>query len=223
MSSALTTRLRRALPRPRLTRGRLVTGGVVLAIVLGVTAWAAWPSPASYAVTSQMITVQTGPDGTTPVTLDTSYYRPKGATAAHRVGAVLLAHGFGGTKDSVTTDAQDLANHGYAVLTWTAEGFGRSGGQIHLDSPDWEVRDAQRLIVWLAQRPEIRTDGPGDPRVALVGGSYGGGLALLAGGYDKRVDAIVPEITWNDLTNAFLPESSGARSEERRGGKEVRS
>ena len=28
---------------------------------------------------------------------------------------------------------------------------------------------------WLATRPEIRTDGPGDPRVAAVGGSYGGG------------------------------------------------
>ncbi len=182
----------------------------MVALVLGVTAWAAWPTPASYTVTNQMVTVRTGPDGTAPVTLDTSYYRPRAATAAHRVAAVLLAHGFGGTKDSVTTDAQDLADHGYAVLAWTAEGFGRSGGQIHLDSPEWEVRDAQRLVDWLAERPEIRTDGPGDPRVAVVGGSYGGGLALLAAGYDKRVDAIVPEITWNDLGNAFLPESTGA-------------
>src|SRR5690348_1027574 len=120
--SALSTRLRRAVPR--LTGRRLVVSGVVLALVLGVTVWAAWPTPASYTVTSQMITVQTGPDGTTPVTLDTSYYRPKAATSAHPVAGVLLAHGFGGTKESVTTDAQDLANHGYAVLTWTAEGFG---------------------------------------------------------------------------------------------------
>jgi len=209
MPSALSTRLRRALPRPRLTRRRLVAGGVVLALVLGVVGWAAWPTPSSYLATSAMITVNTGPDGTTPVTLDTTYYQPKSASKDHRVAAVLLAHGFGGTKEDVAPDAKDLADHGYAVLTWTAEGFGASGGQIHLDSPDWEVRDAQRLIDWLAARPEIRTDAPGDPKVAVVGGSYGGGLTLMAAGYDKRIDAIVPQITWNDLANAFLPEATG--------------
>ncbi|OLB67414.1 MAG: ABC transporter ATP-binding protein [Actinobacteria bacterium 13_2_20CM_2_72_6] len=209
MPSALSTRLRRALPRPRLTRRRLVAGGIVLALILSVVAWAAWPTPASYSVENQMITVETGPDGTTRVDLDTTYYRPKAASKGHPVAAVLLAHGFGGTKDDVALDAKDLADHGYAVLTWTAEGFGASGGQIHLDSPDWEVRDAQRLIDWLAARPEIRTDAPGDPKVAVVGGSYGGGLALMAAGYDKRIDAIVPQITWHELGNAFLPEATG--------------
>ena len=110
----------------------------------------------------------------------------------------------------MASDAEDFADLGYAVLTWTAQGFGRSGGQIHLDSPDYEVRDAQRLIDWLAARPDIRKDGPGDPRVGVVGGSYGGGLALLLAGHDQRVDAIVPMITWNDLARSFLPESTGS-------------
>jgi ABC-2 type transport system ATP-binding protein len=193
----------------RLTRRRLATGGVVLALLAGLVAWVAWPSIPSYRATARTITVQTGPGGATPVALDTTYYEPLSASAAHPVPAVLLAHGFGGTKDSVAGDAQDLAGRGYAVLTWTAQGFGRSGGQIHLDSPDWEVTDASRLIDWLAARPEVLRDAPGDPRVAAVGGSYGGALALLLAGYDHRVDAIVPEITWNDLGTAFLPESSG--------------
>src|SRR6266571_3648811 len=153
MPSTLSTRLRRALPRPRLTRRRLITLAVVLAVVVGVVGWAAWPTPKSYLIENQTITVETGPDGTTPVALDTTYYQPKVASKAHPVAAVLLAHGFGGTKDDVADDAKDLADHGYAVLAWTAEGFGSSGGQIHLDSPDWEVRDAQRLIDWLAARP----------------------------------------------------------------------
>jgi ABC-2 type transport system ATP-binding protein len=199
--------------RPRLTRRRTVAVAVALALVAGLIAWALWPSSPGYATESRMITVRTGPDGTTAVSLDTTYYRPAAASAAHPAAAVLLAHGFGGTKDSVAADAGDLAAHGYAVLTWTAEGFGRSGGRIHVDSPDWEVRDAQRLIDWLAARPEVRKDAPGDPRVAAVGGSYGGALALLLAGYDRRVDAIVPEITWNDLAGAFLPESTGAGPE----------
>ncbi|MEE3918728.1 alpha/beta hydrolase [Micromonospora sp. BRA006-A] len=104
-----------------------------------------------------------GPSGGEPVDLDTTLYLPAGASSSKRVPAVLLAHGFGGTKDSVRSDAEDLVARGYAVLTWTARGFGRSGGQIHLDNPDYEVRDAQRLLDRLAERPDIRLDAAGDP------------------------------------------------------------
>ncbi len=209
MPSAIPARLARALPRPRFTRRRVITSAVVLVLVAGLVTWSAWPATPGYTTSARVLTVLTGPAGDTPVAIDTTYYQPKSASAAHPVPAVLLAHGFGGTKNDVTTSAQDLANLGYAVLTWTAEGFGASGGQIHLDSPDWEVKDAQRLVDWLGARPEVRQDAPGDPRVGVVGGSYGGGLALLLAGYDHRVDAIVPQITWNDLASAFLPEATG--------------
>ena len=94
------------------------------------------------------------------------------------------------------------------MLAWTARGFGRSGGEIHLNNPDYEVKDAQRLLDWLAERPEVRTDATGDPRVGVVGGSYGGALALLLAGTDARVDAIAPSITWNDLGRSFFPQSA---------------
>jgi ABC-2 type transport system ATP-binding protein len=190
---------------PRLTRRRIIGGGAALAVVAGLVVWAAWPASPTWRTDARMVTVQSGPAGATPVALDTTFYLPDAASAAHRVPAVLLAHGFGGTKDSVREQAEDLARRGYAVLAWTAQGFGASGGQIHLNSPDYEVRDAQRLLDWLAARPEVRTDGAGDPRVGVVGASYGGGLALLLAAYDHRVDAIVPMITWNDLDQVFLP------------------
>ncbi|MBO0690979.1 MAG: alpha/beta fold hydrolase, partial [Candidatus Dormibacteraeota bacterium] len=210
MASARPGGRRRLRSRPRWTRRRILAGALVLAVLVGLVAWFARPSPTTYSTHSQLLTVRTGPSGTVPMTLDTTYYEPQGASAAHPAPAVLLAHGFGGTKDSVAGDARDLAERGYAVLTWSAEGFGRSGGQIHLDSPDWEVRDARGLVDWLATRPEVRRDAAGDPKVAAMGGSYGGALALLLAGYDHRVDAVVAQITWNDLANAFLPESTGA-------------
>jgi ABC-2 type transport system ATP-binding protein len=198
------TRLRRALPR--ITRRRAVAGAVILLLVASLVGWAAWPSRPGWTSRDLRINVLSGPGGNDPVDLDARFYLPRNASG--KVPAVLLAHGFGGTKDSVATDAESLADRGYAVLTWTAQGFGNSGGQIHLDSPDYEVKDAQRLLDWLAARPEVETDAPGDPRVGVVGGSYGGALALLLAGQDPRVDAIVPQITWNDLATSFLPQSA---------------
>ena len=195
-----------ALPRPRITRGRLVAAAVVVALIAALTGWAAWPDRVAWTTHDEMITVRTGPAGDQPVAIDTRLYLPRDRHG--KVPAVLLAHGFGGTKESVRPDAESLADRGYAVLTYTAQGFGRSGGQIHLDSTDYEVRDAQRLLDWLAARPEIRTDAAGDPRVAVVGASYGGALALLLAGQDPRVDAIVPSITWNDLTKVFLQQNA---------------
>ncbi|SBT52265.1 alpha/beta fold hydrolase [Micromonospora narathiwatensis] len=199
-------RIRRALAT---RRRRVVAGAVAVVLVAAAVAWAARPQRPGFRTESALVTVRSGPAGDQPVDLDTTLYLPRDASARHRVPAVLLAHGFGGTKESVRADAEDLAGHGYAVLTWTARGFGRSGGEIHLDSPDYEVRDAQRLIDRLAARPDIRLDTAGDPRVGVVGGSYGGGLALLLAAQDSRVDAVVPMITWNDLSRSFLPESTG--------------
>jgi ABC-2 type transport system ATP-binding protein len=125
--------------------------------------------------------------------------------------AVLLAHGFGGSKEDLGSEARSLAEHGYVVMAYTARGFGRSGGLIHLDSPSYEIADASRLLSYLATVPEVLKDGPGDPRAGVAGGSYGGGLALLLGAYDKRVDAVAADITWNDLTQALFPNAAGGQ------------
>ena len=49
------------------------------------------------------------------------------------------------------------------------------------------------IISWIATQPEVRLDGPGDPRLGMVGVSYGGGIQLVTAANDQRVDAIVPD------------------------------
>ncbi|EFG65302.1 ABC transporter ATP-binding protein [Streptomyces sp. SPB074] len=120
--------------------------------------------------------------------------------------AVLLAHGFGGSKAELRSQAESYARRGYAVLTWSARGFGRSGGEIGLNDPEHEVADVSRLVDWLARRPEVLLDKKGDPRVGATGASYGGAISLLAAGHDPRVDAIAPEITYWDLSQALFPD-----------------
>ncbi|MBO3748006.1 alpha/beta fold hydrolase [Streptosporangiaceae bacterium NEAU-GS5] len=191
-------------------RGVASVASLAAALVLGVVVWAVWPSGAAPRPENMRISVLDGPNGDQPVSLDATFFPPAGGGKAP---AVLLAHGFGGSKMSVRDQAARLAGDGYAVLTWSARGFGRSTGEITLDSPDYDVRDVEQLISWLAKRPEVRLDAPGDPRVGIAGGSYGGGIALMTAAYDKRVDAIAPSVTWNDLSTALFPDAAGGGPE----------
>ncbi|GII83606.1 hypothetical protein Ssi03_15960 [Sphaerisporangium siamense] len=179
---------------------------VAAVLVAGAAIWVLWPSSPPVRAIDQMIPVVDGPRDDLRVTLDTTFFPPAGGGKGP---AVLLAHGFGGSKASVRAEAELLARRGYAVLTWSARGFGASGGQIALNSPDYEVKDVRQLVDWLAKRPEVVLDGPGDPRLGAAGGSYGGAITLMAAAYDARIDAIVPQITWYDLADALFPEATG--------------
>jgi len=136
------------------------------------------------------------------VRIDTSYFTSQGSG---RRPAVLLAHGFGGSKADVRQQAEDLARDGYAVLTWSARSFGESTGKIGLNDPKGEVADVRKLIDWLAKQPQVQLDKSGDPRVGMAGASYGGAIALETAGLDHRVDAIAPAITYWNLADALFP------------------
>ncbi|MGX8275866.1 alpha/beta fold hydrolase [Streptomyces sp. PBSH9] len=190
-----TARWRRLLPR---TPGRWAAAGAALAVLVGGGTWSAVADDGSPAVQREDRILRM--DG---VPIDTSYFHAKGSG---KRPAVLIGHGFGGSKNDVRAQAEKLAADGYAVLTWSARGFGKSGGEVSLNDPDHEVKDVSRLIDWLATRPEVELDTKGDPRVGLTGASYGGAVSLLAAGHDKRVDAIAPVITYWNLADALFPD-----------------
>ncbi len=192
---ARTSRWRRLLPR---ARGRWAAGIAAFVVLAGAGTWTAVADDSAPAVHRQDRMMRI--DG---VSLDTSYFTTGGS---ERRPAVLIGHGFGRSKDTSRSQAQQLARDGYAVLTWSARGFGKSGGKTSLNAPDAEVKDVSRLIDWLAGQPEVRLDASGDPRVGVTGASYGGAISLLAAGYDRRVDAIAPEMTYWNLADALFPE-----------------
>ncbi|TDC66822.1 alpha/beta fold hydrolase, partial [Streptomyces hainanensis] len=176
-----------------------------LAVLAGVGTWAATGDDGpGVARDDRVFEMPEEPGSRQTVRIDTSLFTA--GDAAEPRPAVLLAHGFGGSKEDVRPEAERLARAGYAVLTWSARGFGGSTGRIGLNDPEREVADVSRLIDWLAERPDIRLDGDGDPRVGVAGSSYGGAIALLAAGHDDRVDAIAPRVTYWDLAEALFPQ-----------------
>ncbi|MGW3649053.1 alpha/beta fold hydrolase [Streptomyces sp. NPDC000878] len=185
--------------RPRRPRRLIAVVAAAVVLLAGAGTWTAVASGDAPAVHRADRVMDVGGG----VRIDTSYFTA--GSSDDRRPAVLLAHGFGGSKDDLRDQAQDLARDGYAVLTWSARGFGRSTGKIGLNDPKAEVADVSKLIDWLAARPEVQLDKKGDPRVGMAGGSYGGAISLLAAGYDQRVDAIAPAITYWNLSDALFP------------------
>jgi len=191
---------------PRL---RVVVGLLALLLLgpgLALPAAAAGGSSTSVRASEARVEVGAEPDGT-EVSLDTTTFLPPGDAGSAADGphpAVLLTHGFGGDKDDLVDQAQELAAEGYVVLTYSARGFGGSGGRIHLADPDYEIADSRALVDVLAARDDVAQDADGDPRVGLVGASYGGAIALMTAATDPRVDTTVGVITWNDLDRAFF-------------------
>ncbi|MFB7009202.1 MULTISPECIES: CocE/NonD family hydrolase [unclassified Streptomyces] len=172
-----------------------------------------------YTVTPLKFTLRAGGRS---CTVDADLYRPAGVDAQHPAPAVLATNGFGGSKSDGSTDAlgKAFASRGYVGLVYSGLGFGRSGCLITLDDPAIDGKAAAGLIDFLAgtraaddgtKVDYVTEDGTGDPRVGMIGGSYGGAIQMATAAVDHRVDALVPLITWNDLAYALAPNNTGTR------------
>ncbi|MFD5794335.1 CocE/NonD family hydrolase [Streptomyces diastatochromogenes] len=188
--------------------------GAALTVPLALTAPAAAAGP--FSVTALKFTVQAG--GRT-CAVDADLYRPAGVDRAHPAPAVLATNGFGGSKSDGSTDAigKAFARRGYVSLVYSGLGFGRSGCLISLDDPGIDGTAASRLVDFLGGKRAaddgtradfVTLDSAGDPRVGMVGGSYGGAIQLATAAVDHRVDALVPLITWNDLAYSLDPNNT---------------
>ncbi len=194
--------------RPRRLVAAVVAATVAVAAV-GVGTTLSGSSEDTGIVTQDVtLPVAESPGTDARVQIDARLHLPRRTPAP----AVLLAHGFGGSKDTLEAQANSLAADGFVVLTYSARGFGSSTGTISLNDPDREIADARALVDWLADRPEVMLDAEGDPRVGVTGASYGGALSLMLAGTDPRVDAVAAAITWNDLGQALFPNYGAAPS-----------
>ncbi|MFP5440121.1 MAG: alpha/beta hydrolase family protein, partial [Gammaproteobacteria bacterium] len=129
---------------------------------------------------------------------------------------IIHAHGFALTRMESTVDlyakvllagktAIEAWNKGYWVISIDQRGHGDTGGKVGLIEEDKEVADVVRLIDW-AQANLALTTVDGDPKIGMIGESYGGGVQMLASVVDPRIDAVVPITTWFDLDEALFPQ-----------------
>lgn len=200
--------------------------------VVGVVA-AAPALAADIAARDLTITVTgLGPENRT-CQVDADLYVPAGVSPAVPAPAVLATNGFGGTKADQADYAQSLGELGYVTLSYTGLGFVDGNlCPITLDDREHDGAAASQLLRFLGGDPSISAiddatgaavgidfvilDDPAtfDPRVGMLGGSYGGQVQFATAGYEamaggpQRLDAIIPIITWNDLSYSLAPNNT---------------
>jgi predicted acyl esterase len=165
-------------------------------------------------------------------TIDADLYKPHQASSSARVPSILTTNGFGGSKTDQAGLGKAFAQRGYAVLSYTGLGFPNSGCKISLDDPGRDGIAASSLVTFLGGGGSAAYDsssvggvtaGPGslsvdftrldnpamhDPRLGMIGGSYGGQIQFATAAVDSRVDTLVPLITWNDLRYSLAPNNT---------------
>ena len=118
--------------------------------------------------------------------------RPPSAPAM--VPAVILVGGSGPTDRDETVAgipvfgqlARDLVAAGFAVVRYDKRGVGQSGGRIESATIADYAEDARQVVLWLEKQKGIDKD-----RIALVGHSEGGLVAMLTAGRERgRVAAL---------------------------------
>lgn len=207
--------------------------GLVTTALIALTGTTGASAAPAYTVQTLHFKVTTGASGATTCDIVGDLYLPATATAADRVPAILTTNGFGGSKDDQAGIGKAFATRGYAVLSYSGLGFGGSGCKITLDDPDTDGRAGSQLVSYLGgadgvaftdaahtvpapvldvitrdAKDHLGKASTNDPRVGMVGGSYGGQIQFAVASVDPRVDTIIPLITWNDLSYSLGPNNT---------------
>lgn len=108
-------------------------------------------------------------------------YRPKGASAANPVPALVWVHGGPGgqTRQGYSATMQHLVNHGYAILGANNRGSSGYGKTFyHLDDKRHGEEDLQDIVY--GRKYLERLDWVDPDRIGVIGGSYGGYMVAAA-------------------------------------------
>src|SRR5688572_8368393 len=194
---------------PSLRRTAVYAGTCALALTAGLLAPMSSAAPAEPTATDGCLTSVPDPGTTEAVEICYTVFKPGGASAKAPVPVLLEGHGWAGSRKTDPADLEAYLSRGYGVISFDQRGFGESGGKAHTMDPDVEGVDVRKLVDVAATLDWVRKDGPKDPRIGAIGGSYGGGyqyvgaLSEIAATGRTRFDALAPEYTWWDLSDAL--------------------
>ncbi len=125
---------------------------------------------------------------------------PAGIEPGARRAAFLVLHGFGGNSDSagVLQPTRVLNEFGYVTLRFDMRGCGKSEGEFGRVICLEQVEDLGNALLFLGRHPAVDPD-----RIAVIGSSFGGAVAVYAGGTNPRIAAVISNGGWGHGERKF--------------------
>jgi len=132
---------------------------------------------------------------------------PEGLRQAERRAAFLVLHGFGSNCDSagVINPTRVLNQLGYVTLRFDMRGCGKSEGEFGRIICMEQVEDLGNALSFLAQHHAVHPD-----RIGVIGSSFGGAVAVYAGGTNPRIAAVISNGGWGHGERKFRGQHSTA-------------
>ncbi|PLX32269.1 MAG: hypothetical protein C0600_03300 [Ignavibacteria bacterium] len=137
------------------------------------------------------------------VVLDAFYIYPSTPAPPGGYPAVLLVHGFGGSKNNNASLARGFNDAGYVATAYSVRGQGASGGMFDFFTSENLLSDLQTMINFTKALPDVRAD-----RVGVMGGSQGGIHAWNAAAYDMGVQAVVSVVANGRFRENWLEDNA---------------
>jgi uncharacterized protein len=125
---------------------------------------------------------------------------PEDVHTSERRAAFLVLHGFGSNSDSanVLQPTRVLNDFGYVTLRFDMRGCGKSEGEFGRVICLEQVDDLGNALAFLATHPAV------DPeRIGAIGSSFGGAVAVYAGGTNARLAAVISNGGWGHGERKF--------------------
>jgi hypothetical protein len=111
-----------------------------------------------------------------------------------------VLHGFGSNSESsnVLTPKRVLNQFGYVTLRFDMRGCGKSEGEFGRVICLEQVEDLGNALNFLATHPAVDRD-----RIGAIGSSFGGAVAVYAGGTNPRLAAVISNGGWGHGERKF--------------------
>lgn len=127
-------------------------------------------NPYTATITNFTITMRDG------VVIDCLKWIPNAPAPAGGWPTVIMVHGYGDRKETLSEFCRMQAEYGYYTMTFSVRGQGNSGGLSNLISRT-EALDLQEIVNFVRKDT---VNGVGRDKILIMGGSQGGALPLMA-------------------------------------------
>lgn len=112
---------------------------------------------------------------------------------------IILLPGINGARDGMLREGAVLARHGYGLLMTELRSCAHPEGEATMGYR--EAADLVEAVAWVRSQPGVA-------HVGVLGYSLGGVIAILGAAQDERIEAVVAEGGFYDLTGDIINEGS---------------